>query len=398
MRTRDSESLLAFLCFVLVFFLFMTACAHRKTPVDPGHVKPFSEKRVQQDFFPSDKYEPKVNNFVVLLDTSSSMSAMVEGSAKIDTAKQFVSRMIGVLPELSFNSALISFGHNPIVTLKPAIYRYKTGVYDRSRFLKALNEIRHTGGYSNISAALKLVDEDLATLHGDTALILVSDGMIPVSLTVKILRSMKKKYRTGLCIYPVMIGDDPSGMGAMNKFAWLGECGFAVKASDIKTDRAMLDYVEKVFFTKVVLRDSDEDGVYDRYDQCPNTPKGAVVDKRGCWVVEDVAFEFDRWNIRPEYYPVLDRMAGVFEKNPELKVELQGYTDNIGTDAYNLRLSKKRAESVMNYFIKKGIARDRMYVIGYGAQRPIADNATAEGRAKNRRVELKPVYLVPAGR
>ncbi|SPD72785.1 conserved exported hypothetical protein [uncultured Desulfobacterium sp.] len=138
-------------------------------------------------------------------------------------------------------------------------------------------------------------------------------------------------------------------------------------------------------------KDSDGDGVFDNEDKCPGTPKGATVNEFGCWVIKNVHFDFDKYNIKPQYYPDLDQVVTVLEKNPGLNVEVQGHTDNMGTEQYNQRLSERRAMAVMNYFVDKGIAKGRLSASGYGFSKPVTTNDTEEGRAKNRRVQLNPV-------
>ena len=149
---------------------------------------------------------------------------------------------------------------------------------------------------------------------------------------------------------------------------------------------------EKVVEEKiVVILDSDGDGVPDNLDKCPGTPKGAKVNQFGCWALGNVLFDFNKYSIKPQFYGALDEAAMVFEKNPSIRVEIEGNTDNIGTAANNMKISLERAKAVMNYLIKKGVAKDRLSAKGYGFTRPIATNATAEGRALNRRVELTPI-------
>ncbi len=135
--------------------------------------------------------------------------------------------------------------------------------------------------------------------------------------------------------------------------------------------------------------DSDGDGVYDYMDQCPGTPKGVTVNEKGCCILKGLNFDVNKWDIKPRYYPLLDKIVAILKKNPEMKLEIQGHTDIAGSDAHNMKLSKKRAEAVKAYLIKKGIAPDRLFSKGFGYHRPITTNDTPEGRAKNRRVQLK---------
>jgi len=137
--------------------------------------------------------------------------------------------------------------------------------------------------------------------------------------------------------------------------------------------------------------DSDGDGVPDYRDQCPGTPEAAKVDLRGCWVLMDTLFDFDRYELKPEYYPVIDEAVVVLQNNLSMKIEVQGHTCKMGTAEYNRRLSENRARSVMNYLVRKGIEEKRLSAVGYGFTRPKASNETEPGRALNRRVELSPV-------
>lgn len=164
--------------------------------------------------------------------------------------------------------------------------------------------------------------------------------------------------------------------------------------------------------------DSDGDGVYDYMDKCPDTPPGTRVDKVGCPLPERagpaaapvpapaalapavapqmpdlqrVNFDFDRATIRPEDREKLDQDAATLKEWGDVKVEIAGYTDSVGSAQYNRGLSVRRAEAVRRYLIEKGIAADRLTLKGYGEAMPLADNATAAGRAMNRRVELVPL-------
>ncbi|MBF0293543.1 MAG: OmpA family protein [Magnetococcales bacterium] len=138
-------------------------------------------------------------------------------------------------------------------------------------------------------------------------------------------------------------------------------------------------------------QDSDGDGVMDDKDQCPGTPQGAWVNEAGCWVLEDLPFRFDQYTLEPVSYPLLERVARVLRDNPGVRVEIQGHTDGIGTPEYNEELSKKRAASVMRHLTGQGIAPERLSAAGFGMRKPVASNEDDAGRARNRRVELKPM-------
>jgi len=107
------------------------------------------------------------------------------------------------------------------------------------------------------------------------------------------------------------------------------------------------------------------------------------------WVLVGVNFDFNSAKITAESYPILLDAVKTLLKNPNLIVEIQGYTDNIGSEQYNLKLSQRRAEAVRTYLISKGVSANRLRAVGYGESRPVADNKTAEGRAMNRRIEFK---------
>ena len=105
--------------------------------------------------------------------------------------------------------------------------------------------------------------------------------------------------------------------------------------------------------------------------------------------LNNIYFDFDSYELKPESYSELDRVYKFLNDNPEIKVEISAHTDAVGSDEYNLELSQRRAESVVNYLIAKGINPDRLIAKGYGETNPVADNETEEGRALNRRVEMK---------
>ncbi|MFY0600895.1 MAG: OmpA family protein [Cyclobacteriaceae bacterium] len=106
-------------------------------------------------------------------------------------------------------------------------------------------------------------------------------------------------------------------------------------------------------------------------------------------VINNVFFDFNKAVLKTSSYPELNRIYGFLEEGHIQKIEISGHTDNVGNDAYNIKLSKQRARAVFTYFRQKGIAAEKMEVVGYGKAKPVATNETDEGRSQNRRVEFK---------
>jgi len=139
--------------------------------------------------------------------------------------------------------------------------------------------------------------------------------------------------------------------------------------------------------------DDDGDGVVNSKDQCADTPKGDRVDSYGCSFKTElklpgVVFETNSADLKAESLPVLDGAVATLKRYPELIVEVAGHTDNVGSDAFNLDLSKRRAATVLKYLQDNGAANS-LKSRGYGERQPVASNKTDEGRQQNRRVVLR---------
>ena len=106
-------------------------------------------------------------------------------------------------------------------------------------------------------------------------------------------------------------------------------------------------------------------------------------------ILDHVLFDFDKTAIKPDGGKILDRLVAFLKENSDKRAELEGHTDSVGADNYNQALSEKRAAAVKDYVVKRGIDGSRIATQGFGKTKPIADNKTADGRAKNRRVEVK---------
>jgi len=146
--------------------------------------------------------------------------------------------------------------------------------------------------------------------------------------------------------------------------------------------------------TKPVSVDDDGDGVINDRDRCPNTLKGARVDGNGCVVeqtltIRDITFEFNSARLTANAQRLMENVVAFLRSDAAIRISISGHTDNRGTDAYNLKLSRDRANEVRDYLIGYGIDAARLDAAGYGESRPVGSNDTDEGRELNRRVEFR---------
>ncbi len=380
------------------------------------------------DFTPQDlnplirsgEYVQNVDSFLVVLDASGTMYGTTAGHRKVDLAKGVISRMDRTIPDLKLTSGLRTLGQN-----------YSAGtrlVYGMTDYAKGSLEGAagpiSGGGSTPLAAALNACGGDLQPAPGKMALIVVSDGLETDSSSVVSAQGLKNSFGDRICIYTVVVGDNPAGVQLMNQVAQAGGCGFSVNANDIMSPEGMADFVKRVFLAKGsgepldsdgdgVIDDKDQcpgtpagvkvdavgcpldtdgDGVPDYLDKCPGTPAGARVNDQGCWILKGLYFDTNKADIKPAGHPILQEVISVLKKNPDLKVEIQGHTDSRGSDAFNQALSEKRAQSVLNYLVNAGIDARRLTAKGYGESKPAAPNDSDQNMAKNRRVQLDPLF------
>ncbi|SMD03580.1 OmpA-OmpF porin, OOP family [Desulfocicer vacuolatum DSM 3385] len=395
---------------VFASMMLMVACA-AKGPNQP--LPAFSPAKID-----AADYTSKIDNFIVVLDASSSMNDACKGTPKYTLATELISRMNQTVPELGQSAGLRSFGLNKSMSTQ---LQYGMTTYSTADFGAALKKITNINGFTPMAKALDAVAMDLDQAKGKSALIIVSDGLQNAGNAIASAQALKDKFGSSLCIYPVLVGNADSGMTLMKKIADIGGCGSFSKAEALVSSAGMAAFVKDVFLThKAAPKDSDndgviddndlcpdtpagvvvdqngcpldtdQDGVYDYMDKCPGTPMGAQVNAQGCWILGSLLFDFNKADIKPEGFGELNGVAAILQKNPGMTIVLQGHTDNIGSAAYNQKLSVKRANAAKDYLVNKGISAGRISCEGYGFSQPVATNTTEFGRSLNRRVAIKP--------
>ncbi len=340
--------------FTLVVLFMAGGCA-TKQPVHPS-----STFQVQP--LVKEMWTQKVDNLVFVLDASASMSQNHNGYEKFDIGRTVVSRFNKTMPDLPIKVALHSFGHSLTYSYEGTVPVYGLRDYSRAGVADALASIVPAGGPSPMEKSLKAVADDLKATQGKVAMVVISDGKDMGNAPMDAAMELNAQYGDRLCIYTVLIGDDDAGRTLLSRISNVTDCGQAITADDVDTGPAMADFVTT-----------------------------ALLVKADSWIFKDIKFESDKDVLMAGSYPTLEKILNILRDTPEISVEIQGHTDSTASAAYNMDLSQRRAQTVMKYLHGKGIPASRITARGYGEGRPIDTNETAEGKANNRRVELKPM-------
>jgi OOP family OmpA-OmpF porin len=398
------------------------------------------------------KLVPKVDNFIVLVDLSGSMFLTKQGKvpAKAKLVKDLLAAINRGIPELGYVGAIQTFPPSKTVIgpQRYTRYTFENGIQSLPEKGKIF------GNQTPLGKGILGLDPVLRDMPpGKTAIVIFSDG--EENLDVEALKAQKRlmvQY-PDISFHTVSFADEAGARVTLEELS-RGSDGISVEGSALLADGVVLDqFVEDVFYRVEVPVDSDGDGVVDEMDKCPDTPtgvsvdargcpvdsdgdgvpdyldrcpatpsgvavnssgcpvdsdgdgvpdyldrcpdtpKGATVNEVGCWALRATAlFDTNSSYIMGAAYTLLDEVVTILQENPEMKLEIQGHADNTGTPEYNLWLSEKRASRVMDYLVSKGIDPDRLTAKGYGSTQPVVSNDTKEGRARNRRVELKRVF------
>jgi OOP family OmpA-OmpF porin len=333
------------------------------------------------------KMVPKVDNFIYFVDQSGSMYMQYNAlkTTKMAVAKRVLLDVNALVPELGYKGAVQLFAPDQQV-LAPV-------VFERAKFDAALKTIKDEqeifGRQTPMQPGILGLDPVLAGLKGKTAIIMVSDGEANKGGDpVKEAQALYSKYPQ-ICFHVISLAqlpEDKKGAEINQQISQIGKCGTLVDVQQLAGNKANQEkWVKDVFYEDVAEKVAAPPPPP---PPPPVVPAPApVVEKK--IVLRGINFDFDKSNIKPEFTPVLDEGVDILKANPDAKIVIGGHTDSVGTDAYNQKLSERRAQSVLDYFAKKGIDKNRMKAVGYGEAKPIADNKTKEGRALNRRVELQ---------
>lgn len=348
----------------------------------------------------SGQYQQKIDNFFVINDSSSSMTEEYLGvgfagqpaPTKFSVEKEILNRINQTIPDLKLTASIRSFGFGPCLSFEFTQLNLPPTTYSKLPFGTGIDSLTCASGGSPLAAGVEGTTADLSATAGNIAVLILSDGHDLDSDPVASVKSLKQKYGDRVCVYTIWVGneEEKSGITLLNQLSDIAGCGFGTTAEKVASADDMANFVQRVFLKTGMPVDGDDDGdgVLNSKDICPDTLKGAHVNRFGCWIVE-IKFDNDKSDIKPEYYDELDNVVTVIKNNPGLTIEVQGHTSRTGTAAHNQKLSERRAQEVNDYLSHGAGASATLIARGYGWRRPVDTNETEEGRANNRRVEFK---------
>lgn len=299
----------------------------------------------------------KVNSFDFVVDYSGSMM-MQNKQLKMDkvvVAKNVLQRVNAAIPALDFNGGLHTITPNGVIIPQ--------GPWDRGAMSAGINKLKSGfqifGRMTSMGTGLQKYEPFISSMQAPSALILVTDGDNNRGTPLPEVARQLYASQRDMTIHIISLADNPKGEAIIKEVASLNPNTIVVRGEELATsDAAVERFVLAVFC-------NEEDVL----------------------VLRGVHFAFDSYKLDAKSQGILNEAATIIKANPNKRVILTGWTDYIGSDAYNMKLSQNRANSVKAYLEKQGIPASRMTAIGRGKSYKY-DNHTEEGRYMNRRVEI----------
>ena len=336
---------------------------------------PYSPTPFTASGIDSSAYTAKVDAFVVVMDASSSMKFDYEDRSNFYNAKDVVTHLNQTIPEMGYKSALVGFGSGSCVNREDARVVYGPATYSRADFSNGLTMLECAGGITPMADGVN-VGGGTATGSGQVALILVSDfWQINSGAVIAAVDTLKADYGDRLCVHTIKVGDADEGGDLAAALAGVNSCGSSVDAGSLASSAAMAGYVTDVLLAPATVV---------KYEK--NTMSASAL------------FDHDKSTLKDEGKTALHALDESIKARGASVVDINviGHTDSDGTEEYNMALSIRRAESVRDYMASEGVDAAIIDVSGEGESNPIASNASKEGRAENRRVDIHVGITQPA--
>jgi len=379
-------------------------------------LKPVPDKYDYTESVNNGNYSPKTHQFLIIFDTSVSMSESVSGRVKYDVAKDILYRMIHMIPDIysfktlknddtqetvQFLSGLTTFGSREsifkgattkIIPVKKFSRKEFEGMInpsDNSQMNNKLTLARFPSGESPLDLALESAIVDLKNVNRQTAIIIISDYKELNSRVRSAVRKLLQTFGENINIYNIFIGDDKMAKIHMNKIASISKNTHATLSEELVSNEGLSKFVETVFLKYNRPIDPIIPFIEKLKELCQASP--GLINPEDALIMP-IHFDLDAYYVKEIYYNDLNKIIEALNEYPDVCMELRGHTDNTHTWEYNMELSQKRAEAVKQYFVEHGLINtDRITIQGFAFQYPFnkdLGNSTPEAREKNRRTEI----------
>ena len=360
-RSANFKSMLIVTLFGVIFLGLMATQA--------GAFEIITEEDIVQKTVMKEDFIKTADNFIVLMDTSQSMNHRWQKDStksKLEVAKEILVNGEQRLPDLGYNAALYEF--SPFEAL------YPMGPLDKEKFAQAINGIKADAeGATFLPRALRDLEPVLQGASGKTVVFIFSDGSFseigpglkdPGDMTTE----LAAKYN--VCFYVIGDGTQTRDQKRLEDMGKSNECSRLIS------------------FAKFVDNPQYNSGALFLVKTSSEVQTLTEMKTAGA-TGDNILFDFGSAVLSPQYHAELDKVGGYLRDHPNSYVVLAGFTDSVGSEEYNLGLSRRRAESAAAYLMNNAnVDEDRIVLQWFGKLNPVAGNDTAEGRSMNRRVEV----------
>lgn len=332
---------------------------------------PYSPSAKSGDAIDVNAYTKKVDNFIVLLDTSGSMNTPDEGRPRMNTAADWTASFGNAVPAMDFKSGIVTFGKGDTgscIGYGIASTLYGPTSFNAADFNRAIGSLKCAASTTPIAEAIDTTTELLKEDTGRTAVIIVSDfNWNDPDAVHAALAELKSQHPDKLCVHTVKVGKDTAHDGLISSITSKAGCDSAVTADAVASGSALSTYVANTLLTP--------------------KPKMEYTTHT---ISAEVLFDFDKSIVKEQGKVELQALAkSILAQGTSVgDIDVVGHTDSVGTEQYNQALSVRRAVAVKDYLVSQGVPAGLIDVIGMGESKPVATNDTAAGRALNRRVDI----------
>lgn len=330
-----------------------------------------SHESVEYNWGGSPVYMTRVaDNFIILYDRSESMGSQFldTGMTELQAERKILREKNATLPDMNWMAGIYSF--TPGRGTDNLTPYYPMQPYDKTKFHRVLDKMpREPLGATLLQQGLNELFKVLPSLEGRTVIFLFTDAqytpMAPYNSPSMIAAQLAAQF--DICFAVMDAGAEKKGLKQLQKISNVNDCSYMVSFADLLGNPEWMT-----------------GALFDISDQAPMGGKEVKMGQE--W--ENILFDFDKFNVKPQYYPIIAKVAEYMRSHPKARIVLAGHTDNVGTREYNMKLSHRRASAVRDYLVnKEGIDPGRITLNGFGFDDPITSNETSEGRAQNRRVQ-----------